>query len=323
MKEHAINKKSSNPTMPAAPAAQTFQDPVCGMSVAPGFEAGQHEYAGEIYYFCSTRCLEKFRAGPQTFITPKTSSPPSASPSAGSEGGYTCPMHPEVRSQEQDSCPKCGMGLERVTPLAGSKVEYTCPMHPQIVRAAPGACPICGMALEPRTITADAGENPELKDMRRRFWVGTALTVPVLIMAMSDFLPGRPLESWASPRAWAWIEMFLATPVVLWGGWPFFVRGWKSIVNRSLNMFTLIGLGVGVAYFYSVVATVFPHIFPLSFRGTGGEVAPYFEAASVITVLVLLGQVLELKARSQTGAAIRSLLDLAPKLARLIQEDCY
>ena len=210
---------------------------------------------------------------------------------------------------------------ERSVPAARPKVEYTCPMHPQIVRSEPGSCPICGMALEPRVGSGETGGNPELRDMRRRFWVGTVLTLPVLIMAMGDFLPGRPLASWASPRTWVWLEMVLATPVVLWGGWPFFVRGWQSVVNRSLNMFTLIGLGVGVAYFYSMIATLFPGIFPPSFRGPSGEVAPYFEAAAVITVLVLLGQVLELKARSETGAAIKALLGLAPKVARLLKED--
>lgn len=320
MNEQLINK-GSRPSIREAPAAQGFRDPVCGMSVAPDSAAGQYTYEGDTYYLCSVRCLEKFRAEPQSFISPKTSALASAGASVAPEGEYMCPMHPEVRSSKPDSCPNCGMALEPTVPTAGSKVEYTCPMHPEIVRPEPGSCPICGMALEHRSLALQQSKNPELTDMRRRFGFGTALTIPVLIVAMGDFIPGQPLERWASPRVWAWLEMILATPVVLWGGWPFFVRGWKSLVTRNLNMFTLIALGVGVAYLYSVVATLFPGIFPPSFRGQNGEVAPYFEAASAITVLVLLGQVLELKARSQTGAAIRALLGLAPKLARLIRED--
>ena len=236
---------------------------------------------------------------------------------------YTCPMHPEVRQKSPGNCPKCGMTLERV-PLAApaQKVEYVCPMHPEIVRSEPGSCPICGMTLEPRTVSAEEEKSPELVNMTRRFWVDTVLTIPVLFVAIAEYV--RSLSSligWASPNARQWFELVLATPIVLWGGWPFFVRGWRSIVNRSLNMFTLIGLGVGVAYFYSVVATLFPSIFPATFRGENGEVAVYFEAAAVITTLVLLGQVLELRARSETSAAIRSLLGLAPKTARLVRED--
>ena len=204
---------------------------------------------------------------------------------------------------------------------AAARIEYVCPMHPQIVRSEPGSCPICGMTLEPRTISLDEEENPELRDMTRRFRVGVGLTLPVLAAVMSEYLPGKPLQQLAPARFWTWFELILASPVVLWGGWPFFVRGWQSIVNRSLNMFTLIGLGVGVAYGYSIVAAVFPDIFPASFRDETGGVAVYFEAAAVITTLVLLGQVLELRARSQTGAAIRALLGLAPKTARVVAED--
>jgi Cu+-exporting ATPase len=206
-------------------------------------------------------------------------------------------------------------------PVENSGIEYTCPMHPQVVRNAPGACPLCGMALEPRMVTAEKEENPELTSMRRRFWLGLALTIPVLVSAMGDTIPGRPLEHLASARFWTWFELVLATPVVLWGGWPFFVRGWSSLVHRSLNMFTLIGLGVAVAYVYSLVAALAPGIFPASFRDESGRVSVYFEAAAVIVTLVLLGQVLELKARSQTGAAIKALLGLAPKTARLVRED--
>ena len=237
---------------------------------------------------------------------------------------YTCPMDPEVRQSEPGSCPKCGMALEPMepeTPL--TRTEWTCPMHPEVVQDQPGNCPKCGMALEPRTASAGEEENPELVDMRRRFWVSLGLTIPLLVMVMGVMLPGVKsfLESLAPPHLWGWLELGLATPVVLWGGWPFFVRGAKSISNRSLNMFTLIGLGVSVAYVYSLVAELFPDIFPASFRSETGEVAVYFEAAAVIVTLVLLGQVLELKARSATSRAIKELLGLAPKLARRLKED--
>jgi Cu+-exporting ATPase len=212
------------------------------------------------------------------------------------------------------------MALEPEAPTALTRTQYTCPMHPQIVRDQPGECPICGMALEPMTVTLEEEENPELLDMTRRFWVSVALAVPLVILAMGGFV-GLSFDWLATPRTLSWLELVLATPVVLWGGWPFFVRGWQSIVNRSLNMFTLIALGTGVAYCYSVVATVAPGIFPASFRGAHGEVAIYFEAAAVIVTLVLLGQVMELRARSRTGAAIRALLGLAPKTARRLNPD--
>jgi Cu+-exporting ATPase len=211
------------------------------------------------------------------------------------------------------------MALEPETPVAPTKTEYTCPMHPQIVRDQPGNCPICGMALEPRTITATEEENPELRDMSRRLWVSAILTVPLLAIAMADMLPATSVHH-ALPGGWlSWIELVLATPVVLWGGWPFFERGWTSLVNRSTNMFTLIAMGTGVAYVYSLVATLVPAIFPPSFREMSGRPAVYFEAAAAIVTLVLLGQVLELRARSQTGAAIRALLDLTPRTARLLR----
>ena len=215
------------------------------------------------------------------------------------------------------------MALEAAVPAAlATKTEWTCPMHPQIVRDAPGNCPICGMALEPRTATLEApAENPELADMTRRFRVSAALSAPLVLLAMLHLVPGNPLERALPHGARAWLELALATPIVLWGGWPFFQRAWFSLVHRSLNMFTLIGLGVGVAYLYSLVATALPGLFPPSFRGEMGEIGLYFEAAAVIVVLVLLGQVLELKARSRTGAAIRALLGLAPKTARRLRED--
>ena len=199
--------------------------------------------------------------------------------------------------------------------------KWTCPMHPDIVRDQPGSCPVCGMALEPMTINADEEESAELRDMTRRFWASTVLTVPLVVIAMGDYLPRRPLDQFMASGSMGSLELVLATPVVLWGGWPFFLRGWQSVINRSLNMFTLIALGVGVAYAYSVVAIVLPGIFPASFRDGDGQVAVYFEAAAVIVTLVLLGQVMELRARSQTGAAIRALLGLTPKTARRIRDD--
>jgi Cu+-exporting ATPase len=213
------------------------------------------------------------------------------------------------------------MALEPVTPSLSVKTEWICPMHPEIIKDIPGSCPICGMALEPRTAMIGEEENPELIDMTRRFKVSVVLTVPVVFIAMHHMIPGFSLERLINPEVLRWLEFLLSTPVVLWGGWPFFVRGWQSIVNRSPNMFTLIGLGVSVAYIYSVVATFFPGIFPESFRGESGKVGVYFEAAAVIVTLVLLGQVLELRARGQTGAAIKALLGLSPKTARRIKED--
>jgi Cu+-exporting ATPase len=212
------------------------------------------------------------------------------------------------------------MALEPEMPVATTRLEYTCPMHPEIVRPGPGSCPICGMALEPRTVTAQEEDNPELRDMTRRFWISLGLTFPLLLIAMAHMLPGLPMQGLIHGGWQAWIELALATPVVLWGGAPFFQRGWTSIVNRSTNMFTLIAMGTGVAYLYSLAATVFPQGFPASFREMGGTPAVYFEAAAAITTLVLLGQVLELRARSRTGAAIRALLDLTPKTARILRD---
>ncbi|MDA8169191.1 MAG: copper-translocating P-type ATPase [Nitrospiraceae bacterium] len=234
-------------------------------------------------------------------------------------GTYTCPMHPEVRQPGPGSCPKCGMALEPAEIAPDVKMEWVCPMHPEIIRDAPGNCPICGMALEPRTIGLEEEENPELASMTRRFKAGVILTIPLVFIAMGDYLPAISLGSLIPASILKWLELVLATPVVLWGGWPFFVRMWQSVVNRSPNMFTLIGLGVGTAYVYSVLAAIVPGIFPASFRGKGGGVGTYFEAAAVITTLVLLGQVLELRARSKTGAAIKALLGLAPKTARRIR----
>jgi P-type Cu+ transporter len=239
---------------------------------------------------------------------------------------YTCPMHPEVRSDRPGDCPKCGMALEHASPMASipGKTIYTCPMHPEIEQDHPGNCPKCGMALEPKTMIVQKGEeNAELTDMSRRLWIGAALTLPVFLLAMVHMAPNAP--GWMSGDLSRWLQFLLTTPVVLWAGWPFFVRGWRSLLHRHLNMFTLIALGVGTAFLYSAAAMLFPHLFPHSFqhhgdRG-GGKVGLYFEAAAMITVLVLLGQVLELRARARTGSAIRALLDLAPKTARRIGED--
>jgi Cu+-exporting ATPase len=319
-------------------------DPVCGMAVDPATAAGKFDYEGETYYFCHPNCLRKFSAAPQSYLNraPQlaamsrpvvqlggksgsqrvmtTAQPQSEARIVREEDEYTCPMDPEVVQTGPGACPKCGMALEPMTPASpATKTEYVCPMHSQIVRDEPGSCPICGMALEPRVVTLEEEENPELKAMKRRFWVSVALTLPVLFLAMSEMIPGQPIRHALSPRMLTFIQFALATPVVLWGGWPFFERGWASIVNRSPNMFTLIAIGTGAAWLYSVIATFLPDIFPASFRGHGGEVAVYFEAAAVITTLVLLGQVLELRARSRTSSAIKMLLGLAPKTARMVR----
>jgi len=235
---------------------------------------------------------------------------------------YTCPMHPEVRQIGPGNCPKCGMALEPIQQeQPKEKVEYVCPMHPQIVRDEPGNCPICGMALEPRTVTAEQEANPELIDMTRRFWISTALTVPLVALSMAEYLPGRPLDRLLSRQFLMWAQLMLSTPVILWGGWPFFTRAWVSVVARRLNMFTLIALGVGVSYLFSLFATFAPGLFPPSFRNKDGMVEVYFEVAAVIATLVLLGQVLELGARSRTSSAIKALLGLAPKTARVVNDD--
>ncbi len=317
-------------------------DPICGMSVNPTTAAGKHEYNGHTYYFCSPHCAQKFKEDPEKWLHAQPaghkhgtasrseharSETHAAQPSnkvKPGEGGaeYICPMDPEVRQSRPGACPKCGMALEPATGAQPvTSVEYVCPMHPEIVRPEPGFCPICGMALEPRTVSLADQPNPELVDMTRRFWISTGLSLPLFILAMSDMLPGQPLQHILAPQTLNWFQLLLATPVVLWGGWPFFERGWHSIVNRSPNMFTLIAIGVGAAYGYSVVATIFPDIFPPSFYGHSGTVAVYFEAAAIITTLVLLGQVLELRARSQTSSAIKSLMGLSPKTARLIHSD--
>ncbi len=298
------------------------RDPVCGMLVEPGSTDWKYEHEGVTYYFCCQPCLDKFRSAPEGYLRPGASPRPEQAHEGVNAAEYICPMCPEVHSLKPGPCPKCGMALEpSLEPALLQRTEWVCPMHPEVVRDEPGECPKCGMALEPRTVTLEEEENPELTDMRRRFRVALALSIPVVLSAMVAHIPGRPLESLASPDQWGWLELIFTTPVVLWAGWPFFVRFWSSLVHRSLNMFTLIGIGVGVSYIYSGAAKLFPEIFPPSFRSATGEVAVYFEAAAVITTLVLMGQVLELKARSRTGAAIRALLGLAPSMARRIGQD--
>jgi len=293
------------------------KDPVCNMVVSSDTEYYYH-YADKHYYFCSEHCLHKFKEHPERYLDKETSPPHET----GNESSiYTCPMHPEIQQQGPGSCPKCGMALEPMgVPVAATKTEYTCPMHPEVVQDHPGNCPKCGMALEPVVAKVEE-KNEELIDMSRRFWVSTVLALPVFILAMvADLLPAW-LPGGLSMQTVQWIEFALATPVVLWGGWPFFVRGWQSVQTWNLNMFTLIALGVSVAWVYSVVALLFPQIFPPIMQMEGGLVDVYFEAAAVITALVLLGQVLELRARSRTNAAIQMLLGLAPNTARIVRND--
>jgi Cu+-exporting ATPase len=335
---------------------QAARDPVCGMTVDPETAKHKAEHDGTSYYFCSGRCRERFEADPAQFVGADSSA---AAPTGGHAahahhgGGHD---HGKA-AQNLAIDPVCGMSVDPATakhkadhdgatysfcsagcrekfvaepakylaprpakpPEAAPGVMYTCPMHPQIRQVGPGTCPICGMALEPEVVTAEAGPNTELLDMKRRFWIGLALSIPVLALEMGGHLPG--VHAFIGQQASNWIQFALATPVVLWAGWPFFERGWASVKTRNLNMFTLIALGTGVAWVYSVIATFLPGSFPPALRGMDGAVPVYFEAAAVITVLVLLGQVLELRAREQTGGAIRALLDLAPKTARRVRTD--
>lgn len=278
--------------------APLVKDPVCGMDVDPATSPYSSERDGRTYYFCSVRCQAKFEDSPETYLTP----------------------HADRPDHHQHDHVDHGADYEAgATAATGEATEWTCPMHPEIRRPGPGSCPICGMALEPVTVTADSGPSPELADMTRRFWVGVALSIPVVLLGMgADLVPA--IHDLISARASAWVQLVLATPVVLWAGWPFFERGWVSVRTLKLNMFTLIAMGTGVAWLFSVVATVAPGIFPDAFR-MDGAVDVYFEAAAVITTLVLLGQVLELRAREQTSGAIRALLDLTPDSAHRINPD--
>lgn len=288
-------------------------DPVCGMTVAPEQAADIIKHQGKTYYFCSLNCSEKFRSKPDNYLQAEKS--PQLAHSEPSE--YVCPMCPGVRSPLPAPCPSCGMALEPAVTENLQRTEYVCPMHPEVVQDRPGKCPICGMALEPRTINLEE-ENPELRDMSWRLRVGLALTAPLFLVAMGEMIPGVPIHYWFSPQTSQWIQLALSAPVVFWGGWPFFERGWKSILNRRSNMFTLIAIGTGVAFLYSVAAVIAPDLFPAHYRNEHGVIGAYFEAAAVIVVLVLLGQVLELRAHSQTSSAIKSLLGLSPPVARRI-----
>jgi len=315
-------RKSEKPVLHAHDKQRdTVKDPVCGMTVEPAKAAAHAVYSGKDYHFCSQHCHDKFVEEPSRYIGAGETGQEKPMPGVA-EAIYTCPMHPEVEQQGPGACPKCGMALEpKGVPAPTTKTEYTCPMHPEIVQDHPGNCPKCGMALEPRTVSVEEEDNAELRDMSRRFWVSTVLAIPVLFSAMgAEFWP-EAFAEFIAPRMRQWLELLLATPVVLWGGWPFFVRGWQSLVTRNLNMFTLIGLGVAVAWSFSMVAALAPGIFPRSVFNEMGVVPVYFEAAAVITALVLLGQVLELRARSRTNAAIKLLLGLAPKTARIVRED--
>ncbi len=317
----------------SAKAAASVKDPVCGMSVDPAKAAATAEHKGKSYHFCCAGCATKFQADPEKYLqggmggggmlvmpgATKPSPPPSPGQARGQkdERRYICPMCPEVSSIGPAPCPKCGMALEPEVALPLTRTQWTCPMHPEIVREEPGSCPICGMALEPKTVTAEE-ENPELREMTRRFWISLIFTVPLLGLAMAHM--AGPLQD-ALAKPWMpWEQLLLAAPVVLWGGAPFFQRGWASIVNRSPNMFTLIGIGVGVAFLYSTFATLAPGLLPSSSLEHGIPKI-YFEAAAAIIVLVLLGQMLELRARSRTSSAIRALLDLSPKRARILRPD--
>jgi heavy metal translocating P-type ATPase len=290
------SQDASGRTLPVLQGQPKHKDPVCGMMVASEKAAAKVEHAGQIYYFCSQRCAERFSSEPEKFLA--------ASGAAG--------MHPGPVSAEHAAMQHTPSVAPQ--PADEKKVRYTCPMHPQVIQIGPGSCPICGMALEPMDVFAQVEADPEYNSMRLRFWVSAALSLPVLLLSMIGESVGLHL----TPTVRDAIEFLLATPVVLWGGWPFFQRFWSSLVNRSPNMFTLIGLGTGAAYLDSITATFFPRIFPASFRSVDGAAPVYFEAAAVITTLVLLGQVLELRARQRTGGAVRALLNLAPQQAHLL-----
>jgi Cu+-exporting ATPase len=320
MEDHRMSPEHrSHASDPPAPADPPETDPVCGMTIDRREAAGTVTHAGTTYAFCSPGCLDRFRANPDGYVAA-----PFGAPSAVPAGTiYTCPMHPEIRQREPGACPTCGMALEPATLTAPAvRTEWVCPMHPQIVRSEPGSCPICGMALEPRTVTADQAVNPELADMTRRFWIGLAFTVPLLGLAMSDLLPGQPVQRAVSPRLLAWVQLVLATPVVLWAGWPFFTRAYASVVNRSPNMFTLIAIGTGMAYGYSVVATVAPGLFPAT-AGVLVRNAEVLEVLEKVDMLVVdkTGTLTEGKPRlvsvvARPGLDEATLLRLAAGLER-------
>ncbi|NOX09247.1 MAG: heavy metal translocating P-type ATPase [Gammaproteobacteria bacterium] len=331
--EHCQHKFEAAPDEYVKTAS--LKDPVCGMDITEDAE-NHTEYEGKTWYFCSEGCLGKFKAAPQQYTPTETASddehscchghshdaPPASTDTPADTGAtYTCPMHPEVEQQGPGACPKCGMALElKDIPLSNTETKYTCPMHPEVIQDHPGSCPKCGMALEAMTVEAEE-DTSELDYMSKRFWISAALAIPVLFSAMAaEFWPQSMAEI-IDPSLRQWLEMIVSTPVIIWGGWVFYVRAVQSVITRNLNMFTLIGLGVSVAYTYSIIATIFPEVFPPAVFNDVGVVPVYFEAAAVITALILLGQVLELRARSQTNAAIKLLLGLAPKTARIVRED--
>ena len=292
IKHHSDGDKGVSDARPVAVAPDQVRDPVCGMMVDPTSAPHRHALEnGAAYHFCSVRCLDKFVANPDHYLG-------------------------------RASVDEAAVSIDQGTyPESTEGTVWTCPMHPEVRRSEPGECPKCGMALEPMTVSTEE-RNPELVNMTRRFWVGAVLTMPILILAMGSHVPGLSslIERLVPHEVSSWLEFILATPVVLWAGWPFFQRGWKSLVTLNLNMFTLIAIGVGAAYAYSVVATLAPGLFPETFRDASGRIGVYFEVAAVIVVLVLLGQVLELRARERTGGALRALLDLAPQTARRLTE---
>ena len=301
--QHTRPEGGAGPRRPAGlRVAAMGKDPVCGMQV-PADSALRSDFEGRTYVFCCTGCLQRFEQNPGRFVH-RDSSPSASAAHPGGEPSPGPDGHP-------GRAPGRGPGKE----------EWTCPMHPQVLRDRPGTCPICGMALERRTVSAEPAENPELVEMSRRLWVAAALTAPLVALAMGEMVLGHRMVEWLPPRVRTWIELVLAVPIGTWAAWPFYVRAVQSVRNKSLNMFTLIGLGVSVAFAYSLVAAIAPGVFPPSFRDAHGQVGVYFEAAGVIVTLILLGQVLELRARSATGAAISQLLGLAPKLARRISPD--
>jgi Cu+-exporting ATPase len=324
------NRFQDNPGKYLTPARNLFPvldqpaemaiDPVCGMKVNPLKAAGSMAHEAKTYYFCCSSCLEKFVAGPDRYLSSVARGAMTpAQVTAGMANAAT--THQETMGMISEPCEARGKAL--APPSAGipSRIEYICPMDPEVASDKPGSCPVCGMALEPRMVTLEEEANPELLDMKRRFWISLALTVPLLLIAMGEMIPGQDWLPNHGGRVLVWIQCLLCTPVVLWGGSPFFRRGWASIVNRHLNMFTLIAIGTGTAYVDSLVATLFPSIYPESFLGHAGQPAVYFEVAASITTLVLLGQVLELRARSLTSSALRDLLRLAPNKARLVRAD--
>jgi Cu+-exporting ATPase len=317
--------------------ATTVRDPVCGMIVKPDAAAGQSSYGGQTYLFCSAACKHKFDVDPTRYTQAAMVSGHAtrsdaerahahhrdqvlATDKPSQTEKYVCPMHPDVQQNTLGTCSKCGMALQLNPPWKTQQhMIYTCPMHPQIEQDHPGNCPICGMALEPKTIApGQVQDDSELQGMTLRFWIGAVLTLPIFLLAMAHFFPWSQHLDWLSGNASRWTQFILSTPVVVWAGWPFLQRGGRSLVGRHLNMFTLIAMGVGAAYVFSVVAMLSPSVFPPSF-GRHGKVDIYFEAAAVIVVLVLLGQVLELRARQRTGSAVRALLDLAPRTAHVLR----